>query len=131
MRSYGPDIPTADLPTLHALRVDAKRLRYSIEFLAPVLGPGHELLVERLVALQDHLGALNDAVTTVDAIGAWLRDGHVTLSAGQRASVAAYLVEREREAARLRRGVGRMWRPIAGVSFARRLGGVVVVAPAG
>lgn len=131
VRAYGPVIPWADLPTLHALRVDAKRLRYAIEFLAPVLGPRHELLVERLVALQDHLGALNDAVTTVDAIRAWLRDGHVTLSAAQRASVAAYLVEREREAARLRRGVGRTWRPIAGVTFARRLGRVVVVAPAG
>ena len=131
VRAYGPIIAWADLPTLHALRVDAKRLRYAIEFLAPVLGPRHELLVERLVALQDHLGALNDAATTADAIRAWLRDGHVTLATGQRAAIAAYLVEREREAARLRRGVGRTWRPIAGVTFARRLGRAVVVAPAG
>ena len=131
VRAYGPVIPGADLPTLHALRVDAKRLRYAIEFLAPLLGPRHALLVERLVALQDHLGALNDASTTADAIRAWLRDRHVTLAAGQRAAVAAYLVEREREAARLHRGVGRVWRPIAGVTFARRLGRVVVVAPAG
>lgn len=131
VRAYGPVIPWADLPTLHALRVDAKRLRYAIEFLAPILGPQHELLVERLVALQDHLGALNDAATTGDAIRAWLRDGHVTLAPTQRAAIAAYLVDREREAARLRRGVGRTWRPIAGVTFARRLGRAVVVAPAG
>ena len=131
VRAYAPVIPWADLATLHALRVDAKRLRYAIEFLAPVLGPRHELLVEKLVALQDHLGALNDAATTADAIRAWLREGHASLSTGQRAAVAAYLVEREREAARLRRGVGRTWRPIAGATFARRLGRVVVVAPAG
>lgn len=131
VRAYGPIIAWADLPTLHALRVDAKRLRYAIEFLAPVLGPRHDLLVERLVDLQDHLGALNDAATTADAIRAWLRDGHVMLSAGQRAAVAAYLVQREREAARLRRGVGRTWRPIAGIAFARRLGSAVAVAPAG
>ena len=40
VRSYAPAVREADLPTLHALRVDAKRLRYAVEFLGDVLGPG-------------------------------------------------------------------------------------------
>ena len=46
---------------LHRLRVALKRLRYLVEFFRPVLPENMGVLHERAVALQDLLGAANDA----------------------------------------------------------------------
>ncbi len=47
----------------HALRIEAKKFRYMIEFFSEILDPAAtgSMLLD-LVALQDHLGKLNDAV---------------------------------------------------------------------
>jgi CHAD domain-containing protein len=129
VRAYAAMIRWADLPTLHGLRIEAKRLRYTLEFLGALLGPEKDLLVERLVALQDHLGALNDATLAVGAIRSFLGEHHVTLTAAERAATISYLGDRERELSRLRRGVGRAWRPVVGITFARRVARSVVSRP--
>jgi CHAD domain-containing protein len=129
VRAYAPIVRWADLPTLHGLRIEAKRLRYTIEFLGDVLGPERDRVVERLVALQDHLGALNDATLAVATVRAFLGERHASLAGHERAAVVSYLGDRERELTRLRRSVGRAWRPIVGITFARRLARVVVVRP--
>lgn len=49
------------LSQLHALRIDCKRLRYSLEPVLHLLGPEGEELVAELKKLQDLLGDLNDA----------------------------------------------------------------------
>ena len=131
VRAYTSIVRWADLDTLHAIRIEAKRLRYTIEFLGSVIGPHREPLVARLVALQDHLGALNDAAVTASAIRAFLEERHAALMPAERAAIASYLGDRERDLSRLRRGVGRAWRPVVSVTFARRLGRAVVVRPAG
>jgi CHAD domain-containing protein len=46
---------------LHALRIECKRLRYSLEFFREVLGPQAKDVIAEVVQLQDHLGDLNDA----------------------------------------------------------------------
>jgi CHAD domain-containing protein len=129
VRAYTSVVRWADLPTLHGLRIQAKRLRYAIEFLGDVLGPERAALVERLVALQDHLGALNDATLAVATIRAFLGERHATLAADERAAIVTYLADRERALGRLRRSVGRVWRPIVGTAFERSLGRTVVVRP--
>jgi triphosphatase len=129
VRAYVSVVRWADLPTLHGLRVEAKRLRYTIEFLGPVLGPDRDWLIERLVALQDHLGALNDATLAVTAIRAFLSERHAGLAPEERAATITYLADRERERNRLRRSVGRAWRPVVSTTFGRRLGRAVVVRP--
>jgi len=58
---YDPLIGDASLETLHALRVDCKRLRYTLEFFADVLGSEAKVAIKDIVMLQDHLGNLNDA----------------------------------------------------------------------
>jgi CHAD domain-containing protein len=115
----------ADLETLHSIRIEAKRLRYLLEFLADVLGPQGPGLVARLVAVQDHLGMLHDAAVTSDAVRAFL-GASGPLSAEERTTIAAYLLDQERAVGRLRRGVGRPWRGVAGVTFARQLSRAVV-----
>jgi len=130
VRAYAAVVRWADLPTLHGLRIDAKRLRYTLEFLGTVLGPEREWLVERLVALQDHLGALNDATLAVAAVRTFLGENHAGLSADERAATIGYLGDCERALGRLRRGVGRAWRPVVGITFARRIARAVVRRPA-
>lgn len=127
VRAFAPAIRWADAPTLHRLRVEAKRLRYSLEFLGDVLGPDRAWLVERLVTLQDHLGALNDATVTAAAVRTFLGLHHLELAPLDRAELAAYLDDQERRARTLRRSVGRPWRVIAGVTFARRLARTAIV----
>lgn len=61
VRSYGPRIEGAELATLHELRIQFKELRYTMEFFAPILGPGTDEMIAHLNQIQDHLGDLNDA----------------------------------------------------------------------
>jgi CHAD domain-containing protein len=49
----------------HALRIRLKRLRYAVEFLAPLYGRPARALIRRVVALQDLLGRHQDACTAV------------------------------------------------------------------
>jgi hypothetical protein len=48
-----------------------------------------------------------------------------SLSSIENAAIGRYLVDREREVARLRRSIGTSWRGIASMSFRRALGRVV------
>lgn len=50
--------------TLHQLRIECKYLRYVLEFGQHLLGPSGERLIRALKVLQEHLGDLNDAVTS-------------------------------------------------------------------
>ncbi|NIM94964.1 MAG: CHAD domain-containing protein [Anaerolineales bacterium] len=60
VRSYDDVLEDAPLETLHSLRIDIKRFRYTLEFFREVLEEA-ELVIKTAVKLQDHLGDLNDA----------------------------------------------------------------------
>jgi triphosphatase len=91
---------------LHALRIRCKRLRYTVEFVEPIYGKPARAYVKRMVALQDVLGAHQDAVVaraslravaldpshpldpgTIFALGA-LADRHRTSALGSRVRLA-------------------------------------------
>ncbi len=58
----GAHITTLPIPRLHALRLQAKRLRYAAEIVAPLHGRREATqFIGRLSALQECLGHLNDA----------------------------------------------------------------------
>lgn len=61
VRAYETIIDGAPLTTYHRLRIDCKRLRYALEFFRDVLGPEAVELIKQVTALQDLLGALQDA----------------------------------------------------------------------
>ncbi len=61
MLAYEPFLSKADVAQLHALRIAAKRLRYTLEFFSDVLGEESTAVIKAIKCLQDHLGALNDA----------------------------------------------------------------------
>jgi CHAD domain-containing protein len=61
VRAYGPILESATIQQLHSLRIEFKKLRYTLEFFREVLGEETGELIEEIKKLQDHLGDLNDA----------------------------------------------------------------------
>ena len=61
VRGLAQAASTADPASLHRLRIGIKRLRYALEFFAPLSsGPALQRLLTSLSSLQDELGQLND-----------------------------------------------------------------------
>ena len=60
-RAFDSILDSASLEQFHALRIEFKKLRYTVEYFREVLGPQAGDVIEELKALQDHLGDLNDA----------------------------------------------------------------------
>jgi CHAD domain-containing protein len=125
LRGYGSVLRWADVETLHDLRIAAKWLRYSLEFTNEALGPEAGTLIARVTALQDHLGLMNDADVTASMARTFLVENAGDLSSLESAAIGRYLVDREREVARLRRTMGPTWRGASGIRFRRALGRVV------
>lgn len=62
----GAELANLDPHTRHKVRIEAKKVRYGSQFFSslwPRAAADAALIEKRLGALQDHLGALNDAVT--------------------------------------------------------------------
>ncbi|CAN5828170.1 inorganic triphosphatase [soil metagenome] len=122
VRAYQPGLAQTEVATLHALRVEGKRLRYALETFAPVLPrrSAKELLA-RLTRLQDHLGALNDADVARQASAEWLLKAGRAAPARARRAARLYEISREDEVERLRGSFGPAWRPVGGAGFGRTL----------
>jgi CHAD domain-containing protein/adenylate cyclase class IV len=125
VRAYEPVMRWADVATLHDLRIAAKWLRYTIEFVREALGPETAPVIERVVALQDHLGWMHDADVAAGLARTFLVQQSGALTEAQTNAIGRYLVDRERELARLRRTVGPAWRGVASLNFRRALGRLV------
>src|SRR5690606_23759346 len=61
----GPRSPDEDY---HATRVAGKRLRYAVEFLAPLYGKRARRMREALTTVQDRLGAHQDAAVAIEQL---------------------------------------------------------------
>jgi CHAD domain-containing protein len=125
VRAYEPILRWADVETLHDLRISGKWLRYTLEFVREALGPEANPLIARVTALQDHIGLMHDADLTASLARTFLVEHGSSLSQIETSAIGRYLVDRERETARLRRTIGVPWRGIAGPGFRRGLGRVV------
>jgi CHAD domain-containing protein len=61
----------------HALRISAKKLRYTAELLEAAFPPDAERLLGALVPLQETLGELHDADVRIERLGRLARSGAV------------------------------------------------------
>jgi CHAD domain-containing protein len=125
VRAYDSVVAHADVETLHELRIAGKRLRYTLEFLREPLGSDVAPLIERVVALQDHLGWLHDAEVAGSSARGFLAQHGSDLDRAQAEAIRAYRASREAEVDRLRRTVGGPWRNVAGPAFRRSLAKVL------
>lgn len=110
-----------DIPTLHALRISAKRLRYALELCAPALGPTSERVIKPLVALQDHLGALNDIDVALASISLlWLDPEDLP-------ALQTYRIARLAEQDRLLAELPKAWAALANTTYRRNLQRLITV----
>ena len=125
LRAHDGAVSFADVPQLHALRIDGKRFRYTLEFLREILPASVEPLIAEVTKLQDHIGALNDSQIAAETTRAWLIDAAAGLSATEKRAAAAYLSAAERDVARLTRTFPALWRRLMEPTFRRRLALVI------
>jgi len=138
VRAYGEWVtaPGVPLTRLHALRIATKRLRYTLEFFAEVLGPESKGLIRKTVALQDHLGLLQDGVVASGILrdflvwGTWGRavEGkrlRTTMRPVIAPGVATYLAMRQSEIQQLVAGFPAVWACLTEPDFSRGVASAV------
>jgi CHAD domain-containing protein len=132
----GTDTPNPSPERLHALRIACKRLRYTLEFFREVLSPSTKALIKQIVALQDHLGNLQDAVVASDILrnyllfGTWDRDkaGESLPAAAEDApGVEAYLAVQQAELQYLVDTFPLGWQYLRGARFSQMVAKAVAV----
>jgi CHAD domain-containing protein len=121
VRAYEAVLPWASIETLHALRIEGKRLRYLLEFFSEVLGSGVEEAIKAMVALQDHLGELHDTDVTLGLLREFLMRNAQSLPPETIEAVGCYLKVKEARLRTLQRTVKRPWAKVNGKRFRRLL----------
>lgn len=118
VRAYDTVLGWASIETIHALRIEAKRLRYLLESFGDVLGPGVAAAVEDVVGLQDHTGELHDVDVTIGLLRQCLMHSpHASADPAVAGAVKSYLRASTTRLRSLQRGIGRPWRRVAGKRF--------------
>lgn len=132
VRAYEAVLPEAAPETLHALRIECKYLRYTLEFFQEVLGPGTAPVIRQVVAVQDHLGEIQDAQVASRLLADYLSKAfkeQATATAAPKADldgVTRYLSYRRDHARQMAAAFPPLWKQIDSVKFRRRLATVLV-----
>lgn len=74
VRGYERILAGASIEDLHALRIEFKRLRYTMEYFQEVLGEEAKSVINEIKTVQDHLGDLNDADVACEILSAFLEE---------------------------------------------------------
>jgi CHAD domain-containing protein len=107
VRAYAPILTNATIAQLHALRIECKRFRYTVEFFREVLGEQAKGIINGLKGLQDHLGDLHDADVASQIVRQFLtewdaRQTALTLAERQNPqAIVNYLAQQSAELHRL------------------------------
>jgi CHAD domain-containing protein len=71
--AFDPIMVTATFTQLHALRIEFKKFRYTLEFFREILGGETQEIINEIKMLQDHLGELHDAYVATQTISRFLK----------------------------------------------------------
>jgi CHAD domain-containing protein len=82
-------------------------------------------LIEPVIALQDHLGALNDTDVAAERARDFLESEALALRPEHRRAIESFVVAREQEVRMLAEATPRAWRNIGEVDFRHRLAGAL------
>ncbi len=123
VRAYDALIPTAEAPALHQLRIEFKRLRYSITIFEEVLGKGAKPYLKDLKTIQDHLGRMQDIATA----HLLLEPVRPRLDDAQLAALNGYFAHIDRDLADLRAGVPALWKRFESKTVQNQLTSAVAV----
>ena len=131
---YGPSLHGASIETLHALRIDCKRLRYALEFLREILPPQAKAAIDDIKRAQDHLGEMNDAYVAGEALRRllekWQRAPDDTRHPpATRESLGGYLAYCDDRARSHAHTFPAVWQELTGHAFRRRLREITSTSP--
>jgi CHAD domain-containing protein len=73
VRAYEGIVPSASVTQLHALRIEFKKFRYTLEYFKEILGEGADQAVNEIKQLQDRLGELHDADVACQLVRVFLK----------------------------------------------------------
>ncbi len=130
VRAYEAILPAAVATDLHALRIECKYLRYTLEFFQEVLGEGAAALVRQVIVVQDHLGEIQDADVAGRLLAEYLAKAfkeQAAASGGELADlegVTRYLSYRRDQARQMTAAFPPVWKQIDSLKFRRRLAAV-------
>lgn len=110
VRAYDGVIDSADDTTLHALRIEFKRLRYVVSVFSDILGSSGKDFIDELKLIQDHLGQIVDIRVADESLGAVLKSLNPETQAEAIAALQQYLDAQEARRQTLRAGLGEVWR---------------------
>ncbi|MCK9632046.1 MAG: CHAD domain-containing protein [Methanoregula sp.] len=119
MRAFEPWVEHADaVAEHHAMRIAAKKLRYTMEVYAPVYRLGLQKPISRVKKVQEILGDIHDCDVWIDTVTRLLlrergrfrsQDAKTQPDTATLASLRLFLQERERERVQLHRRFMRYW----------------------
>jgi triphosphatase len=126
VRAHDATLRWADAAGLHAVRIDGKRLRYTLECFREAL-PRQQVdrLIATVVEMQDLLGEHNDADVASRAGRDFLVSQGSRLPESSREAIGHYVDSRTAEMARIRRRVPALWRRLTGQPFRRTLASAI------
>jgi len=133
VRAFETLLPDAPVTTLHALRIACKRLRYTLEFFEEALGPQAKEVIKEVVAMQDYLGALQDAAVSCDLLRDFLNDWAERQKSEKIAEridihgVTQYLAAKQAEVYELLRNVPAAWQRLNAPQLRERLARALAV----
>lgn len=124
VRAYGRVLDRAPMATLHAWRIDCKYLRYTLEYFQSLLGPDASWLIGEVIALQDHLGDIQDAEVAQGILGDFMAQHGAQQNGPDEVTldyVAAYRTYRSDQQAALLATLPKAWARVDNARFRRRL----------
>lgn len=133
VRAYDTWLDDAPIERLHALRIEFKKLRYTVEYFREVLGAQVEQVIEELKTIQDHLGDLTDAQVAIDILHKFIDDtesNQAELPIEQRVNlqpVVTYLAFRHDERHHLMITFKDVWRHFNRMEFRKKVSQAVSV----
>jgi CHAD domain-containing protein len=132
VRVYEAILPTATTWDLHALRIECKYLRYTLEFFQEVLGDSAPQVIRQVIVVQDHLGEIQDADVASRLLAEYLSRAfkeQAAASATETADldgVTRYLSHRRDQSRQMAATFPNLWKQIDSIKFRRRLAAVIV-----
>ncbi len=127
VRAYEGWIEGGEVPLrrYHRLRIEVKRLRYTLEFLSDVAGPEAEPLIASLKTVQDHLGEMREAWMTADRLEReFLPHAFEGPESEKHPGIASYLASRRIRCEELRESFPAVWSAIRNREVHRRIAAI-------
>jgi CHAD domain-containing protein len=133
VRAFDPFLEDASIERLHALRIEFKKLRYTVEYFSEVLGKEAKGVINDLKNMQDHLGDLNDSQVAVQILRQFIDEwepGQAGLPIQERRNIETivnYMAYRHAERHHLMETFAEAWQYFNRAEFRRSLARAISV----